>query len=562
MEKFQKSLGLFFEQYQPRDILYIGKIFGEYYPRLVPTNSSMTWTNLFLREPSLRAQEDAALPFSNIQGTFHMTDTLDEAIQVISSLSSFDLVLMDTVHDMEYIRTILATLVDRSLAPYLILHDAVPHFKEWTTPSRSCGKIPWCGETYKAIFEFHLRYPETTRIVRDGHAGYAFLRLWNIRNVPPPVDTATDLITFERVQQESETHDDFFQDALQSKTWVDAPAPSRFPLRQMVQRIHVVRGVSFHVFWKDFTVTENRRGPSLSVFVHGREKFKFDFQGASAHYHLTDEKGRDSGRLPFSSSSFSLTDHIQEMKTLLAPPVEWEDALEHACRKLWSLHAVHGIKLVINSHIKSKLALDHLIESLRNQPLFSSIPILVFIGGCPIAKETIGPDHVHYIDCPFHAVDKTALVGILERFPDPTEEHYFFVMHDTCRAGPLFLEKIVSLPWDGVSSLRLLEKQLSMNMGVYSLRVIHQHKEFLYSMMGWEEDLQHKKTVSISNEDYIFDRDPTCGYLVSLEIPMIRSEPQDYYQTGTLRVVRYYPPLDLYKIKANWELKPVWALGI
>lgn len=340
MEKFQKSLCLFFEQYQPQTILYIGKVFGEYYPCLVPCKRPIKWTNLYLREPRLRVQEDKAMPLKNILGTFHMAETLEEALQKISTYPSYDLVLMDTVHLLEYIEAILDALVQHSTAPYLILHDAAPHHEQWTTPSRSSEKVPWCGETYKAVNQFHGRYPGTTRIVRDGHAGYAFVRLWDIKEkkkTPHPRTpvTVTDRIPFSSLFEESEDHEDFFHDALESREWVDAPAPSHFPLRQHVQRIAVARGVSFHVFWKDFTSTEDRRGPSLSLFVRGREKLKFDFQGVHAHYHITDDQGRDSGRLPFSSSTLSL--QIQEMKTILDPPVEWEDAFQDACNKIWSM---------------------------------------------------------------------------------------------------------------------------------------------------------------------------------------------------------------------------------
>jgi hypothetical protein len=40
------------------------------------------------------------------------------------------------------------------------------------------------------------------------------------------------------------------------------------------------------------------------------------------------------------------------------------------------------------------------------------------------------------------------------------------------------------------------------------------------------------------------------------------SDPVDYYKTGTLRRVESYPALDLKKIKANWDIKPVWELRL
>jgi hypothetical protein len=347
MDKFKRSLSLFLEQYKPRTILYIGKIFGEYYPELVPKDRGVHFTNLFLREPGLRSQEESAPRYYTVVGPFHMAESLDEALQVLSGYPSFDLILIDTVHKKEYIDAILHGIVKQSLAPYLILHDAVPHEDEWTVPSRSCGRIPWCGETYAAVYQFHREYPGTTRMVRDGHAGYAFIRLWDPIVVPvaspPPIEASTETLRLAR--DVSEAHEDFYRDALQSGTWVDAPAPSHYPAREKVQRVAVAPGICFHVFWKDFTRTENQRGPSLSLFVRTREKLKFDFQGIHAHYHVTDEKGVDSGRLPFSSSS-DLNDQLEEMKTVLAKTPwtntpEGHTALEDACKKIWILFHNH-----------------------------------------------------------------------------------------------------------------------------------------------------------------------------------------------------------------------------
>ena len=34
----------------------------------------------------------------------------------------------------------------------------------------------------------------------------------------------------------------------------------------------------------------------------------------------------------------------------------------------------------------------------------------------------------------------------------------------------------------------------------------------------------------------------------------IHTDPTDYYNTGTMRIVEYYPNLDIYKMKANWHI--------
>ena len=54
-----------------------------------------------------------------------------------------------------------------------------------------------------------------------------------------------------------------------------------------------------------------------------------------------------------------------------------------------------------------------------------------------------------------------------------------------------------------------------------------------------------------SNEDYIFNNDINNFVLDNYE-NLSYTGPTDYYNTGTMRIVEYYPNLDLYKIKSNW----------
>jgi len=340
MEKFVDSLRLFCEQYKPRTLLYVGKVFGEYYPTSLPSIDTIKVTNLFIREPLLQNQEEKELPGlpSRVCGSFCFCETFEEALTKIREFPGpFDLILMDTVHFQEYVTVLLDTMVKISLAPYLVLHDAMPAFDKWCIPERHHGCMPWCGTTHVAIYHFLQQYPGTTHIVRDDHAGYAFIR-WT---VPLPISHTpcpSENITLQDVRNKSISHESFFQDILSPRLWVEAPAPSHYPVREKVQCLRVQPGIVYHVFWKDFSATENRRGPSLSLFVHGEERLKFDFQGDDGHFHRIDEKGVDSGRLPFSSTE--IEDQLKEMKTLLQEyVVPGEKVLDEACRRLqnfWS----------------------------------------------------------------------------------------------------------------------------------------------------------------------------------------------------------------------------------
>jgi hypothetical protein len=61
------------------------------------------------------------------------------------------------------------------------------------------------------------------------------------------------------------------------------------------------------------------------------------------------------------------------------------------------------------------------------------------------------------------------------------------------------------------------------------------------------------------NEDYIFNND-TNNKVLNNYNGLIYTGPTDYYNTGTLRRVEYYPNLDLYKMKANWG-QGTWTLN-
>jgi hypothetical protein len=52
-------------------------------------------------------------------------------------------------------------------------------------------------------------------------------------------------------------------------------------------------------------------------------------------------------------------------------------------------------------------------------------------------------------------------------------------------------------------------------------------------------------------EDYIFNNDKNNIVLDNYD-DWNYTGPTDYYGTGTIRIVEYYPNLDIYKIKANW----------
>jgi hypothetical protein len=99
-----------------------------------------------------------------------------------------------------------------------------------------------------------------------------------------------------------------------------------------------------------------------------------------------------------------------------------------------------------------------------------------------------------------------------------------------------------------------------MNMGIYSTKIINEFNEFLLSNKNTDENICLEcKAKCVISEDYIFKNDPNNKLLDNYDGHNYTG-PSDYYNTGTMRIVEYYPNLDLYKIKANWG-QGTWTLN-
>jgi hypothetical protein len=240
------------------------------------------------------------------------------------------------------------------------------------------------------------------------------------------------------------------------------------------------------------------------------------------------------------------------------------------------------MKIVINSHIKATIALNHLLESMKALEEFPNYEIIIMIGGYYHINnyEIEKVDNLTYIKCNHNSIDFTGLITLMELYNSNSNvdnndnndnninididinEHYFY-MHDTCKVGPNFFKKLESIDLTNVSTIKI-NRWCSMNIGIYSQRIINQFKDFLLSKKNTDESrVLEFKSVN-HQEDFIFYNDPNNTTLDNYW-SRDHSEPVDYYKTGTMRVVEYYPNIDLYKIKANWEGfrgQPKWYLDV
>jgi hypothetical protein len=214
------------------------------------------------------------------------------------------------------------------------------------------------------------------------------------------------------------------------------------------------------------------------------------------------------------------------------------------------------MKIVINSHNKSNIALQHLLESLKENDIDCSI--IVVIGGYYHLNnyEITENENITYIRANHNSIDFTGLITLLELYNDTNE--YYVYLHDTCKVGNNFYNKIKSIDLTNVSSIKI-HKFYSMNIGIYSQAIINEFKDFLLSKKNTNEnECMRFKSIDF-NEDYIFKNDKNNIVLDDYD-DYNYTGPTDYYNTGTMRRLEYYPNLDLYKIKANWG-QGTWTLN-
>lgn len=219
------------------------------------------------------------------------------------------------------------------------------------------------------------------------------------------------------------------------------------------------------------------------------------------------------------------------------------------------------ITIVINSSSTYLEALTHLIDSIKTDLRYKKYKFIVFISGHyelpDYVFETI--DNITYVKCNYSSIDLTSLVALSELYSNDVENMYL-VLLDTCKVGNKFFDIIEKMNFENITSIKI-NKKFSNNIGFYSQALLNQNKTFLQSIKRNEKiDVDFKKLIS-SFEDIIFKNDENNVLLDDYD-DWQYTGPTDYYNTGTMRIVEYYPNLDLYRIKANWGWWGNWSITI
>jgi hypothetical protein len=215
------------------------------------------------------------------------------------------------------------------------------------------------------------------------------------------------------------------------------------------------------------------------------------------------------------------------------------------------------MKIVINSHKNSSIALEVLLKSL---PAKTGTEIIICIGGFydSMPYEIKKENNITTIKCNHNSIDWTSFITLLET--NIILDGHIFYMHDTCKVGPNFLQNLNKINLVNVSTMSISNQSRNMNIGFYSIAYLKKMRPFIIQQKNIsEEKVQEFKIKSIQTEDYLFNKNPNNKKLIG--IPTI-SEPTDFYGTGVLRIVKYYETIDLYKIQANWQKSNQYELRV
>lgn len=220
--------------------------------------------------------------------------------------------------------------------------------------------------------------------------------------------------------------------------------------------------------------------------------------------------------------------------------------------------------LVVTSHVNNSRALCHALESIRSQPMQTVKSVIVVVGGYDDGPYKVYESgDVVRIHAPHNSIDFTGLIALVDLEKDPRVRHdSYFYIHDTTRIGPHFMDRVYNIP-PKTSTASFMWP--SMNMGLYAHKTLVKFKDTLENFRN-EVNTTHSaqvfKNKCVVFEDCIFRANIEEHVWLSTAPPEIQGGATDYYGNGVRRIVEYYPTMDLYKIKANWEVKDAYELQL
>jgi len=185
--------------------------------------------------------------------------------------------------------------------------------------------------------------------------------------------------------------------------------------------------------------------------------------------------------------------------------------------------------------------------------------IFVFNAGFEYDKKEI-INGITYNYLSYNSYECSALIEICDK---EIESEYWFLIHDTCKVGPKFKEKLYNIP-DNMPDKIAMKTFPSMSIGLYKYKYLLSIKDKLMDIKN--TDYSYKSMIkwknwAVVNEDYIlWKTKPEPILYGSIEFDIIDYE--NWYNTGLTRRTEYYPSLDIYKNKSNWGQSDNYEISI
>jgi len=224
----------------------------------------------------------------------------------------------------------------------------------------------------------------------------------------------------------------------------------------------------------------------------------------------------------------------------------------HFCISTCQKFATHTLPVIVPAMLRLGIAKDHM---------------LIVNGGWQDSLTIADHEGVPMLLTPQNSFEYTPLIEIVEHH---IEADHWFLLHDTCIPGPSFYELALSVPVNQPEKVAL-KSTPSMSVGLYRMDYLLRHKDRLMAIKNTDcspEALQKWKQWGVPNEDYmLWKLDDVLTYVYHPELHGLDEwnyqGHSDVYGTGFARRIEYFPQLDLYKAKSNWQgVQPVLCLDI
>ena len=175
--------------------------------------------------------------------------------------------------------------------------------------------------------------------------------------------------------------------------------------------------------------------------------------------------------------------------------------------------------------------------------------IHVFSGGY-LERSVKVVDEITYYELAHNSFEYSPLIDICE---NNIESEYWFLLHDTCKAGPNFKTLMVNIPENRPEKVALMGSP-AMSIGLYRYDYLQSVKDQLLSIRNTDysaESMNRWKIWGVPNEDFIlWKTSPAPAVYENPGFDIV--DHANWYGTETIRRTEYYRSLDLYKNKSNW----------